>query len=205
MLVELRLPPKNDPIRLMGMAVHVVRPETARGRTPGVGVQLFGISPEVRARWDKFIMHLRVVVPLPDDAILPEPPPPMVAGLPADHVFDTYRPELRLRFSGPEELDRLSSTSFAKAPLFVRTEVFLAAGTSVWIQLLDPFEDRTHTISAVVIEQVTQPDFIGLAVRPTQLDANGRLILGEHKTEDVYITIDLDEGWIDPPRSAAAG
>ena len=51
--------PDGDVIHLLGMAVHLVRPNPADKRRPGVGVQLFGIGPDVRAAWDEFVTGVR--------------------------------------------------------------------------------------------------------------------------------------------------
>ena len=51
--------PSGGTTRLLGMAVHIVPPHAAGPRRPGVGVQLFGIGPEVRAEWDRFVGGVR--------------------------------------------------------------------------------------------------------------------------------------------------
>ena len=56
--IDLVLPTGGE-TRLLGMAVHVVRASLNSKRRPGVGVQLFGIGPDVRAEWDKFVASVR--------------------------------------------------------------------------------------------------------------------------------------------------
>ena len=51
--------PQGGTLRILGMAVHVVLPKKGNRRRSGVGVQLFGIGPEVRTEWDKFVNGVR--------------------------------------------------------------------------------------------------------------------------------------------------
>ena len=52
--VKLKLSPENDELVVHAMAVFVV-PAGAAGQTPGVGLQLYAVSAEVRQRWDGFV------------------------------------------------------------------------------------------------------------------------------------------------------
>ena len=56
--IDLELP-NAGMIRVLGMAVHIVRPGPGRKRRAGVGIQLFGIGPDVRAQWDRFVGEVR--------------------------------------------------------------------------------------------------------------------------------------------------
>lgn len=67
-LVRLRIgPPRGDALELQGMIVRVVSPVEAarRGLMPGVGVQLYGLLPEVEAAWrELFEQGLRAATAL---------------------------------------------------------------------------------------------------------------------------------------------
>ena len=59
-LVKLEIElPSGEAMRILGMAVHVVRPARGQRQRPGVGVQLFGIGPDIRAAWDRFVAGVR--------------------------------------------------------------------------------------------------------------------------------------------------
>ncbi|MEM7674680.1 MAG: PilZ domain-containing protein [Myxococcota bacterium] len=51
--------PTGKTIPLLGMAVHAVQPAPSSKRRPGVGVQLFGVAPDIRALWDAYVTSVR--------------------------------------------------------------------------------------------------------------------------------------------------
>ena len=56
--IDLELP-TGATMRVLGMAVHAVRPKHNTTLRAGVGVQLFGNGPDVRAQWDDFVNAVR--------------------------------------------------------------------------------------------------------------------------------------------------
>lgn len=59
-LVKIDLELQNGrTMRLLGMAVHAVRPRPGQRRRPGIGIQLFGNGPETLAEWNAFVTRVR--------------------------------------------------------------------------------------------------------------------------------------------------
>ncbi len=64
--IETILPPNNVPFATHGMVVYVIGKDDASGRSPGVGVQFYGMGDERRA-WEAFIQFIqRRSDPVPD-------------------------------------------------------------------------------------------------------------------------------------------
>lgn len=55
--LRLRLPPEGDELEVMGVVAR--RAPAARGLPPGVGIRLFALGREQRARWDRFVAGVR--------------------------------------------------------------------------------------------------------------------------------------------------
>ncbi len=53
--VRLQLPPTGEEVALHAMAMHTVKPDNQFKRTPGVGVQLYGLDKQVQTKWTEFI------------------------------------------------------------------------------------------------------------------------------------------------------
>jgi hypothetical protein len=56
--LELLLP-QGERLQITAMAVHVSLPGRGRGDVAGVGLQLFGVDPRTKARWDQLVMLAR--------------------------------------------------------------------------------------------------------------------------------------------------
>lgn len=64
--IETILPPNNVPFATHGMVVYVIGVDDPNGRSPGVGVQFYGMGDERRA-WETFIQFIqRRSDPVPD-------------------------------------------------------------------------------------------------------------------------------------------
>ncbi len=172
--------PGHGPTELLAMAVFQ-EPAGPPRALVGQGLQLFGVSPEIRERWEHFVKGIRTG-------------PELASGVdPSDPIL----PELRVRFSGPEALDDLLDRSYARGRIYVRTPVFLEPGTAVMVALVHPRSEQEHTLPAVVQSVIRRPDFEGLRVSLPRLDTPGQEALGRFVGRAPHITIDLDGGDID--------
>ena len=72
--MEVTVAPDEEPIRVTAMAVHIAK--RAEGEETDVGIQLFGLAPEIRQQWDRFIVALRAAIPAPATAAPASAPPP---------------------------------------------------------------------------------------------------------------------------------
>ena len=82
--IDLELP-SGERLRLLGMAVHLVRPGRHR-RRPGVGVQLFGNGEGVLAAWDQFVKAVRADHLAAPKKKEPDEPKPEASDEPLDHA-----------------------------------------------------------------------------------------------------------------------
>lgn len=107
--IMMRLPPEDQPVVLMGMAVFVER-RRAAGEKPGIGVQLFGLSPETREHWERFVRHVRSMPARPSPEARSDAPEEPSSG-PADRPDAAEAPPASM---GPGAEDAAASVPLAE-------------------------------------------------------------------------------------------
>jgi len=194
--IQLEMPPEGERIDLLGMAVYVVNPETAGGRMPGVGVQFFGIGPEIRARWERFVQQVRQG--LPQDPVAPVAEAKIPHTLHGNPQYRDYRPEFRVRPKSAEELLLIYNRHVLNNQLLLTTEVHLDPGTNLNMVVIHPTTDKVFTFTGVVRDRVdTSPTSTCLIIDLTDLGDERKEAFSEFVDDNIFITIDMDVGFID--------
>src|SRR5437879_9263497 len=57
--IVLQLPQQREEVTFHGMATHVEPAESANGKVPGVGIQLYVADERQRSRWERFVRDVR--------------------------------------------------------------------------------------------------------------------------------------------------
>ncbi len=105
-----------------------------------------------------------------------------------DELFEVAKPELRVHVTKPEEIEPLRERQARGEQLFFRTEVHMAAGTELQVRVLLPSGETAFIAEGRVMEAVTDGAAPGLRILLSQDDVSS--------SEDIYITIDLDNDWL---------
>lgn len=179
-LVKIRItdPWEHLNIRLMGMAVHVVRPMT--GRQPGVGVQLYGNDPKTMKRWEHLVAQAR-----DHGESIPAPEPVEAPKLPE------YFPDFRVKIPSLEALEIIRNRDIAHGKTFVQTEVYLEVGTDVGIHFIHPITERVFSVKGSVLKVIHNERIHGLGVALLNLDEERKREFSEY-ADDHTPTISVD-------------
>ena len=169
--VRLKLPPANDGLVAHAMAVFVVPAGTA-GSTPGVGLQLYAVSQEVRLRWDRFVQwaaktHL-------DSLDTPVKP---VAAAPdaVNRLFPRVRRALTVRAQSIGDLHHLVTEDVSRGGMFLRTGLDVAVGSELRLFVAHPQTGLTFAVDTVVRRRGEPPlHRAGLGVEFVGLDEERR-------------------------------
>ena len=105
-----------------------------------------------------------------------------------DRLFEVAKPELRVHVGSPEEIEPLRRRQAAGEHLFFRTEVHMSPGTELQVRVLLPEGETAFIAEGRVVESDRTSDTTGLSVLLHADDAA--------PSEDIYITIDLDNDWL---------
>jgi len=169
--VKLKLAPENDELVAHAMAVFVV-PAGAAGQTPGVGLQLYAVSAEIRQRWDRFVRW--VTKTYPDSLDTPMKP---VATAPdtVNRQFPRVRRALTVRAQSIGDLHHLVTEDVSRGGMFLRTGLDIAIGSELRLFVAHPQTGLTFAVDTVVRRRVESPaERAGLGVEFVGLDDKRR-------------------------------
>lgn len=160
--IDIPLPPRQEALRLLGMAVH--RVEAAPGKSPGIGVELYGNDPEKTARWAEFVNLVRMEI----DPAEVEPPQAEAGWRPPTE--QQLRPELHVRTRSVADLLKIAERDLRRRATLVRTELSLDPGTEVTVAFIHPETLRSFPIRGVVRKQILKGEVRGLGVELLGID-----------------------------------
>jgi Tfp pilus assembly protein PilZ len=162
--VKLKLPPENDELVVHAMAVFVVPPGAAE-KTPGVGLQFYAVSAEVRQRWERFVQW--VAKTYPDSLDTPTKPMPAAP--------DAVHRALTVRTQSIGDLHHLVTTDVSRGGMFLRTGLDVAIGSELRLFVAHPQTGLTFAVDTVVRRRVeSPPERAGLGVEFVGLDDKRR-------------------------------
>lgn len=144
--LNLFLEPLNVEIGVHATSVYVVSTAFAGRRVPGIGAQFFALDGPTRRLWERFVDHVREnVEPSSGRALEATPFPPG-----AEDVYaHDYSAELLLRCTRAD-LEHLVHCSFPTRRLFVRTDLDLAVGSEICLEIVHPDTDELYPLSCAV-------------------------------------------------------
>lgn len=160
--VRIVVPFVGRALDMHGMTVHVVDYENAAGRTPGIGVQFYGLDRDTREAWEATVRHVEASAPLASDQEpfkLPENTPE-----PIRRRFQRHTAVLTVETPSRGDLDALVTRDISVGGTFIKTEEALKLGAPVMVCLHHPENGSTFILDA--------------AVRHVQLDGVGVEFVG---------------------------
>jgi Tfp pilus assembly protein PilZ len=159
--VQLVLPIGDRALQAHGMTVHVVQPENAQGRVPGVGVQFYALDQNTRDAWEAFIGRVETTCPKsPDQA--PLRLPRGFTPEPVRRRFERHTAVLKVEPTTVEELEEINSRDVATGSMFVPTRLELPIGTRVVVYIAHPATGQPFLFEAKVVHRTDAPAGLGL-------------------------------------------
>ena len=178
------LPPDQNECTLMAMAVFV---GPAHNAWTGVGLQLFGLDPSTRSRWEVGVRHVQT---LPNVRTVPDVDA-REAPVETSEPWERLVPELRVRLQNVSDLENILSRELPKGRMYVRTSVHLDSGTEVELQLMHPHSESTFSLAGRVDTRVQRTQFDGLRILLAPLDEARKSALSSF-VRNARVTIDID-------------
>lgn len=184
--LQMALPPDGRAFSTHGMAVHVVLPDNQFGRTPGIGVQFYGIDREARASWEAFIAWLRSNE-VADAAGATDP---------IRRRHPRHAVEIEVRVERASDLYTLYTRDISRGGMFVATELELEVGTALVVHLVHG--TGSLQLDAVVRRKGATNGAAGLGIEFVGLDDGKRkavfdFVTAHLPTVDEVELVDADD------------
>jgi Tfp pilus assembly protein PilZ len=159
--VQLILPIGDRALKAHGMTVHVVEPENARGRIPGIGIQFYALDHDTRETWEEFVRYVESHCPKsPDQAPLRLPrgstPEPM------RRRFERHTAVLKVNTTTLQQLEEIYTRDVSTGSMFVPTLLELPAGTRVVVHVTHPTNGQPFLLEATVLHRTKSPGGLGV-------------------------------------------
>jgi hypothetical protein len=127
----------EEPLLMLGLVAHRInRVDAAERQTePGMGLQLFGSSPECRERWRDYVRERYDRDPSA-----------------RQQVRMRELPHLRMRFNKPQDIVQLASEAFPRGPVLVRSAELHPAGSHLLLDLIHPGNGQVLSVETIVYD-----------------------------------------------------
>lgn len=189
--IRLTLPPDNAEVAFHGMAVHVVRPEEAKGRCPGVGIQFYAADGAERVRWETFIRAVRSELGAGRET--PVNLAPAGAPDPVRRKYPRIDAKLRLWVSSLGQIHRCYSENLSRGGMLIATDVDFEVNSRLQMMLMHPSDGSGFPMEAIVRRKVTEENFRGVGVEIVAMNAERERAFFAFLGSDVWVSIDLDD------------
>jgi hypothetical protein len=132
----------EEALPMLGLVAHRVNRVDAaeQGIEPGMGIQLFGSSPDARELWRQFVR----------DRYDRDPAA-------RQQVRSRELPKLRLRFNRPEDIAQMAEVGFASGPVQVRSADLHPVGSHLQLDLIHPGTGAVLSVETIVAEVIEAP------------------------------------------------
>jgi Tfp pilus assembly protein PilZ len=145
-----------------GMSVFVIAPGDPAGRTPGAGIQFYGMGDERRS-WERFVNHVK---PLAEGSgvlpVLAGPPPS--GPEPVRRLYERSPLVLEVRPRSIELLLRMWSRDVSAGGLFLATRQPFAVGAELALAIKHPKSGASFALDVVVRRVTSDPPGIGVEI-----------------------------------------
>ncbi len=163
--IAIELPDGSQPLTMHGMAVHVVQSGNAFGRVAGVGLQLYAVGTDERARWSAFLGQLAR-----GEAAKAAPRRPPAPAEPVRRRHPRTAVDLELEVAGLEQLFTLYTRDLSVGGMFIVTEGDLPLGAVLAITVVHPVDGSTFELEGVIRRLSEPPEIKGVGVELTHVD-----------------------------------
>jgi PilZ domain len=159
--------PEGATLKVHAMVVFRVPP--GGEAVAGAGMQFYGLEGRERAQWDGFVQSVRDMLPKPAPENAEQPPdshsPPPLGVIDDRREFERYAVRFEVRVASVDELRTLYTRDISKGGMALETDMDLAPGTDVGLDLVHPRTGATFELEATVRRKIRQPGASGLAVQ----------------------------------------
>ena len=189
--VELALPPGGDSFVGHGMAVYVLEPgtEAAKIRTPGCGIQFYGVTGSEKAQWDAFIQWVSTEHGQSENE---EVDMSGAGGQVARRKHERHAMQLEIRLQHADDLYTLYTRDISRGGMFISTDLELAADAELFVDLIHPATSQLFKLQCVVRHHIQNDAMHGVGVQFVNLDAALQEQLFDFISSDIEITEDPD-------------
>lgn len=171
-LVRLDVPLADEArtLTLHAMVVHVIKPDNAWGRTPGIGLRFYGIDRADRDAWIRFVNRSKAgsasrraggitanIAVIDNDEAAPTVPA-------------RYAAVLEVHPSTTTELETFMARDVSRGGTFLRTDLELNEGQELFVELVHPDTHELFGIKSRVLRQVSERGTSGVEVAFLELD-----------------------------------
>lgn len=160
--ITFTLPDTSEKLSMHGMAVHRVERNNQGGRAPGVGVQFYAIDKSTNAAWLSFVQRFAREHPEALDQPVALAPPDALDPIRREHP--RYAAALELDLRTVDELRTLYSRDVSHGGMFIVTDLVLAPGTPILIEVVHPISRALFMLDAVVRRVSSPGEVRGLGV-----------------------------------------
>jgi hypothetical protein len=165
--VQLVLPIGDRALSAHGMTVHVVKPDNAEGRVPGLGVQFYALDHTTRDSWEAFVRHVEAHFPQsPDQA--PLRLPRGFTPEPVRRRFERHNAVLKVEPTTLAELEQIYTRDVLTGSIFVSSPLELPGGSRVVVYIAHPVTGRPFLLEGSVLGRTDSP--LGLKVEFLRID-----------------------------------
>jgi uncharacterized protein (TIGR02266 family) len=162
--------PEGASIAAHAMVVYRVVP--GGDHVPGVGIQFYGLEGRERTHWEAFVRKIREELaptskPSPSP---PPPPPPEGSPDPVQRMHERHEVRFEVHLDSVDDLVRLYTRDISKGGMAIETDMDLAVGTTVGLDLIHPDGESSFALDAVVRRQIRQVGARGIGVEFIGMD-----------------------------------
>jgi hypothetical protein len=167
--VQLVLPVGDRALKSHAMTVHVVKPDNAHGRIPGLGVQFYALDPTTRDSWAAFIRHVEAhCPPSPDQA--PLRLPRGFTPEPVRRRFERHTAVLKVEPATLAELEQVFERDVLTGNIFVPSPLDLPRGAAVVVYVAHPVTAQPFLLEGSVLQRTDAPRGLKVELRRVDRD-----------------------------------
>lgn len=148
--VHLVLPIGDRALKAHGMTVHVVKPDNADGRVPGLGVQFYALDHTTRDSWDAFVRHVETHFPKSHDQA-PLRLPRGFTPEPVRRRFERHTAVLKVEPKTLAELEQVYTRDVAKGSMTLPSALELPQGARVVVYVAHPATGQPFLMEGSVV------------------------------------------------------
>ncbi len=151
---------QEAPLHMLAMVVYIVTPEQAErlGKTPGMGLNLYGLDKDTRDRWDNFIQQSRNRLQNHNISIDVTEARTEVFAEPIRRKHPRQTAEFKVKVKTPKDLYDLYSYDISVGGTFLRSNTALEPNESVRLLFIHPDDGSEYTLEGKVVRAGSSKD-----------------------------------------------
>jgi hypothetical protein len=154
--VQLVLPIGDRALKAHGMTVHVVKPDNAHGRIPGLGVQFYALDHTTRDSWEAFVRHVETHFPQsPDQA--PLRLPRGFTPEPVRRRFERHTAVLNVEPVTVAALEEIYARDLSTGSIVIPSALELPPGARVVVHVSHPNTGQPFLFEGSVVSRTDAP------------------------------------------------